>query len=1482
MRISLYVCIASIVLFFLLARIPYVQTKLANRLASIISEKTNSEISINKLSFSFFDKIVLEDVFVSDSYKDTLIYIGEMEANIKRLRFRTSNFLFDEIKLKDPYLKIVAHTDSTLSIFTFIDSLTKENPDTTKSSYYIHSPRIVLENGRFVYLNDSIAPVKHGMNYDDLDFYDINGEVLNLRNVGDTIKMDVKNTSCKEKSGLVAKNMDTSMEQAWGFLRFNNSSIQTENSHLLADHLIFNYIPQTRSWQQFTSKMQIDYLFTQPSQVSFEDIALFNSNFMDYTALSGSFTGHLTGTIRSLTCRNMDMKILDKTRFVGDARLNGLPYISETFVEARINSFQTSLDDLEKIKIPNYEKEYFTFPQNAKNIGLIDYQGNFTGFLFDFVFYGHFQTELGLVKTDILLKPNTRNNILTLKGAIATNGFQLGKMLGIEKLGEISMNLDVLNGEAKEGNASIASMKGVVNRLSFYDYDYENLSFNATFSNKVFDGKLQLKDPNIDFEFEGKIDALEEIPVMNFTSKLRKANLNALNLNFITKDSLANLAFNATIDLGGGEIDKLEGGIKLFDSRYANSRGTLKISSLSLNTRLQEDIRSLEFASDFMDASAKGNYKLSEFPSLLDKILSNYVSSSAYKLEDSIRNERTDLAFHFKDLTPINNLFTPGYTISRNAKAFGFYQIGDTTEVEFNLDAKGIIIANRIFSEVKMQIAGDEKVLKINGNADALQVNNHFDLKNLAANLVVAENNMRTQLSWDNQETPNYSGSLKASTDFLFLDSTSLISTQILPTSIQVDTNIWQIAPSTIVAESGNLAIDNFRIKNGNQYLEVFGLISNKPEDFLSIDIHDFDLKNLLGLGGIDQNMLAGHLTGQAEISNILGDPSINTEMDIPDLLLYDKNIGNAELKTGWNQQQKRFDTQLRLSHNKANTFDLKGFYQPSSLSPLNYTVDLKQFDVNYIAPYLSNYVSNLSGALNGQMRIAGSTEKPLMNGVLSLDSIKMRIIETGVQYFVHDKIRLTSEKIMLQDFMIFDDKNDYVTLNGYIIPDFQQDHLLNFNLKADNFKIISEQINNLAYGDASISADLEFVGNTSDLNLKGNVKVIDESKIIIPLNTELEATNSDFITFINPKDTVTDENIFGFLPSKHAKTTNFNYDVGVRLDPTTEIQVLFESKAGSILKSKGNADLQIFKNSEGKQQFFGEYTINRGSFMYTLQNIVNKKFELEEGGTIKWNGSPNNAFADIYAVYKVKTSIDALLENPSNRISQTMVNLKIHLTGRVEDPRVEFDIDFPNLDRSTASTLKTALQNTDQIRQVLSLLVFNRFVTPEYLTKNGVNANAGSSALGVTTSELLSSQLSKLVSQVSDKLDIGVVYKVGDEINNEELGLAVSTELINNRIVISGNFGFESDESRFNDFAGDVDIDFKIDHKGKLRLRAFTHAEDNLYYYENRKNTQGIGLVFKEQFDSFGELLKKYKQALFGSKKQEEKEEKQDNKEVN
>jgi hypothetical protein len=131
---------------------------------------------------------------------------------------------------------------------------------------------------------------------------------------------------------------------------------------------------------------------------------------------------------------------------------------------------------------------------------------------------------------------------------------------------------------------------------------------------------------------------------------------------------------------------------------------------------------------------------------------------------------------------------------------------------------------------------------------------------------------------------------------------------------------------------------------------------------------------------------------------------------------------------------------------------------------------------------------------------------------------------------------------------------------------------------------------------------------------------------------------------------------------------------------------------------------------------------------------------------------------------------------------------------------------------------------------------------------------------------EMLSNQLSNWLSQISNDFDIGVVYRPGSTQlpNSQELQVALSTQLLNDKVVINGNFDVAGSQATAtsgavtgtNTFTGVFNVEYKINEK--IRFKFFNRSNDNFYIDNGILYTQGIGLFYRQDFNKFKDLFKK------------------------
>ena len=333
----------------------------------------------------------------------------------------------------------------------------------------------------------------------------------------------------------------------------------------------------------------------------------------------------------------------------------------------------------------------------------------------------------------------------------------------------------------------------------------------------------------------------------------------------------------------------------------------------------------------------------------------------------------------------------------------------------------------------------------------------------------------------------------------------------------------------------------------------------------------------------------------------------------------------------------------------------------------------------------------------------------------------------------------------------------------------------------------------------------------------------------------------------------------------------DFNLDV----TPDAEVQIIFDPTMGDIIKARGSGPMNLSINTLGTFDMVGEYTIEEGDYLFTLQNVINKRLNIQPGSTLRWTGDPFNANIDVTAIYRTKANPSDLLyglAGTGEDVGRVTVDCRIFLTDRLMSPTVSYDLYLPFSDEDLRNRVKSRIQSDEELsKQFLSLMVMNSFLPG---TRSGESATGGENYMAGmnNASELLSNQLSNWLSQISNEFDVGVNYRPGSELTPREMEVMLSTQFFNDRLSIDGSLDMKSSVTAQNtsNFAGDFDADYKLNKSGKIRLRAFNHSNDNITE-NNSDYTQGFGIFYKEEFNSFGELLRRYWATLTGKQKKQE-----------
>ncbi len=1475
----LAIIIFLVIVLFLLVQMRSVQTYLAKRTSTYLSSKLKTRVEIGNVEIDFFKRIILNDVYIEDLHKDTLLYSKKLKIGIQEINLKNHKiYLKDIILLNAKYKLIHYKSDEDLNLQFIIDAFaTNDTSTTTKPSWDIRCSSVMLVNTDFTYHDEHDTSKTSGINYVDLRTRNVDATFTDLQIDKDTIKGSIEYLSAVEKSGFVLHNLSsTKVKVSPVGITMKGLKIKTNDSDI-ETNLTFKY-NRYSDFLDFVNKVEMKAEFNN-SIIEMNDISYFAPQLKSLYK-NVTLTGKITGTVSDLRGKKMDIYIGGITHFVGDVTLTGLPTIDETLIYLNIESLTTNYSDLKKIPIPPFNKQTtLDVPINILKLGDMKFKGTFTGLYNDFYAYGNFSSALGTISSDLSVSHDRVKNKEFYKGKIKSKAFDFGKFFNIPILGKVTANVDV-EGSGLTLESLTATLTGNINNLDFNNYTYKNIAVEGSIAKQVFKGTLNVNDENIDFDFNGNIDFTEKLPKLDFVTTLNKADLGALH--FITTTKKTNLSTKLIIDVTGSNIDNLIGQLNFDHTVYTENEEVYKLNALSLESKQENEKKSIRLASDFLDAKIQGVFKVLDLPETFQGFLNAYLPSYFKKTasKNTIK-QNFDYDFLFKKSAAVTRLFIPELTIAPNTFFKGNFN-SDNQQFNLSGNSSKISVGNMVFKNCNVT-ANTNDDLDFNLGCEKFFTSDSIWLRDF--NIITQTNNdtVNIGVNWDNKSEQEYRGDMNA---FLNFKSNKIIQFKILPSKFVISDSVWVINKANIVTiDSNYVSVSNLTFDHGNQSIALNGLISENKKDQLKLGLTNFNLSNLNLFTKPYGLNFKGNVNGESTITDLYHDMIFLNNNNFNNFYINDNEIGNGDIESVWDKTKEALYLRGTFSLGIVPNILFSGYYYPKKqVDNLDMHLNLQAMQMQIFEPFLKDYCSNFKGFFDGNVTIKGALDKPLISGIVNVNAKKVTVSYLNTTYNFSHSIVIENNYFGIENMEIFDMNHNIAKVTGKLYHDNFKNFQLDFDINATKFMCLntSEINNQLFYGKAYTTGIINISGFADNILIAAKVKTekitsADKSdkfnllskteitKLYIPLSATSEVGQNDFITFVKKDTSTKSKNMYNL--------GGLSLDLDVDFTPDAEIQLVFDQKVGDIIKAKGNGTIKLNINTKGDFKMYGDYVITNGDYLFTLQNIINKRFDIENGSTIKWTGIPYDADVNINAIYKAHASLKPFYPEDSTGVYKKRypVDLKLKMLGDLMSPEINFNLGLPTVDAGTRQTVLSYI-NTDaeMNRQVFSLLILNSFVTPYQLTSSGGGVNVGSAGAS-NTSEMLSNQLSNMLSKISNDFDIGVHYRPGDAISKNELEVALSTQLFNDKLSIESNLGVNNNATatqKTNNIVGDVNIEYKLTDDGKVRVKTFNKTNDNSQTYSSGPYTQGVGIFYREEFDTIGDLFNRYLNSVEKRKK--------------
>ncbi|MCF8223542.1 MAG: translocation/assembly module TamB [Bacteroidales bacterium] len=1447
----------------LILRNPSVQTWLFHKFAGKVSLDKEINLSVSDIKFTFFNKIYVTDLLIRDNTSDTLIYAPELSAGIRKVKPRQRLIHLGRIDIDKPVIKLRPDTNDILNIQYFGNLLI--NKDTAKRNKDLIIRQINITDGRLDYNSGKEV---HPDKYPDFERVTLNNLELKLDNFNKhykNIETSVSEMAFVTDRGFEINNLFTEINIGQDKFELLDPTIRTPNSFINSNLIGLEIMSKVDDFNFFN-----DALFRlnmQSSLVSLTDLGYFIKPLEGYNN-EFIFSGNLNGTVSEINGRDILLSYSDSTMVIGDFDLSGLPDIDNTFMFIDINSLTTTASEISEFNIPG--KGRIDPGKEFKRLGKLSFTGNFTGFIHDFVTYGTISSDLGSLSTDILLRPDTSNTFY-YNGTLSVNSVDLGKILRKEEiLGPVSANIDI-DGTSKSFKKFRANLNANIDSLDLMGYSYKNIKIDGLVTERIWDGKVSSNTDNLKMDLLGRFDFTKQIPEVDLSLNLLEADLHALNID--PADTLSTLSLLLTANLKGESTEQVEGNIRLLNPRLVRSNGKFDLYDGNLiSEKTDSTSMQLKLRTDYLDAMVKGSYDPSKIIADMQYAISQIFPSIFDKAPESLSgNNDFEYSINFKNTDRLNEFFKTGLLISPD------FQISGTLKPEESLSMKAngnyLVYNMNSLSEPEISMNIQDSLASFQLNSKEMSIINRLSFQELSISSDAYNDFFSFSFDWTNKGNLKNQGLFSASGEFIKGNNNRKgFELTVNPTDLYINDHLYRITESSIKLDSTALDVDSLLIERNKRLFLVDGKVSEDPADTITVSFNRLQLAGLNNLEkinatGDDKNIefiLEGLLSGNILLTDVYNNIMFESDIQINDFATNEHELGDVSLLSEWDKNDKIAKINFKNDKDGTNTFNVRGDYAPDSRD-INLSASVDSMPLDILNLFLKSFASDVRGYGSGNVGIKGRDGEIFLEGSVLAENSSMTIDYLQTNFNFSDSITFTDNKIVFNRIGLQDNNNNNAVINGHVAHNNFKDWFVDLRIDAEDILAMDtrQKDNSLFYGTAYASGLITIKGPAGNLDFNISAQTEKNTRMFIPLRSGEEINDYSFISFRKTEKESSQEIPIKLplLGRNEEKSISLTFEL--KVTPEAEVQLVFDSSLGDAMKATGSGTLNMALNEDGDFTIFGDYVIEDGEYQLTLGNIFNKKFVVEEGGTISWNGDIMDAYVDARAIYKLKASLEDLLQDEAYS-SRIPVECHLNMSGQLVNPVIGFDIYLPTADEGARTLLNDMIDSEeDMSRQFLYLLVMNSFYPGPSMASAAVNTtNAGASAMGVTTTEMLSNQLSNWLSQISNDFDIGFTYRPGNEISTQEVEVALSTQLLNDRVVINGNFdvGGEQTTSSTNDISGDFDVEVKLTEK--LRFKVFNRSNDNLMY-ETAPYTQGFGLFYRQSFDKLGDLFKKKKDKM-------------------
>ncbi|KRB58142.1 translocation/assembly module TamB domain-containing protein [Flavobacterium sp. Root186] len=1427
--------------------LPVVQTKIAKYVTETLNTDFKTKISIDKVAINIFGGVKLKKVLILDHHSKTLIYSDIITTDILSIkRLIDGDLLFGDLRLTGLIFNIKTYkNENENNINKFIKLFeTKEEKKQSGKHFLFTAKNAYIENGNFSVVDENKRTPQF------LNFKKLNAYISDFKLYGPDVTTIIHRFSFQDHRGLYVSNFTGKFSYTKKQIKVENLAIKTKRSSIYGK-AILNYKPG--DFLEFTDKVQFNVALDS-SSIASNDIRYFydglgkNQHFKIRTKIKG--------TLNNLNLNRLRLSDANGSKIFGTINFRNLLGTKEQkfSMDGKFDKLISSYDNL-VVLLPGILGK--KLPKELKRIGKFNIVGkakvSTTVLEADF----KMATDLGNGKVDLHMNNMDFIDKASYSGNIVLDNFNVGALLDRKDIGRTTLDVDV-DGVGFTEKYLNTIIKGDIAKLDYNKYTYSNIVVNGNFKLPYYKGQISVNDPNLNLTFDGLVDLSKKESRYDFHINVENSDLRKLKF---VSDSISHFKGDAVVQLTGNSIENLQGNIYIKDAEYQNPKATYAFDEVTVSSNFDADrLRTITVnSSDIVEGKIVGKFQFAQ----LDKLVMNSVGSLYTNYKPFKVKKGQFLRFNFHVYNKVVEMLYPEMKIDSSTVVRGKID-SDLQEFKFGFRSKQISAAKNTFDNIRISIDNKNPLYNAFIELDSIKTP-YYKIRDFNLINVTSKDTLfvRSEFKGGDKGQDYFNLDL-----FHTIDKNKNNIVGIKKSEMKFKDYLWYLnedakKDNQIVFDQyfKNFTIDNIVLSHENQKIDLNGVIKGKDYKDLVLNFEDVDINKITPFNS--KFVFNGNLNGNINYkqNKDVFQPTANIVVD--HLNLNKVDLGTLNFDISGDQSFKKFTINSSIVNGFAESFRANGTIAVENKETfLDLNLKLEGFDLATLGTVGGDVLSNIRGSVSGNAAVVGNLKKPEINGRLYVEKAGMTIPYLNVDYALSDRtvIDLTDEKFLFRNNQLTDTKfGTKGLLNGTIEHHNFGDWKLDLTITSKRLLALDTKDSEDAayFGTAFINGTASIKGPTQSLFIKVDAKSEKGTEVKIPISNVQNSSESNWIHFVTPKEK------YNLSKGIVEKTRNYNgleLEFDFDITPDAEVEVILDRNSGHGMKGKGYGSLLFKINTLGKFNMWGDFQAYEGTYNFKYGGLIDKKFAVKKGGSIIWEGNPMKAQLNLEAVYRTSANPAVLLDNSSFN-KKVPVEVVIGLRGDLTSPEPNFDIQFPSVSNVLKSEIQYKLDDKD-VRQTQALYLLS---TGSFMSQDGFNQ----SDLSGTFAETAASLLGGIIKSDNDLINIDLNFISADRrIGQEADGQFVAniSSQINERISINGKVGVPVGGVNESAIVGDIEILYRVNEDGSMNLRLFNKENDINYIGQGIGYTQGVGISYEVDFDTFSELVNK----LFKSHKLE------------